>query len=136
MKYIFLALFLAPMFAYSATDKELMEGQDTTPLKILCRIQGGASNAALLVQFVKDKQADPGVYSVVSGMFYPGNKIINTTYEMIGESYSKIGHLDNGGKVIIQISADGTDLVGSIDQSASLFGDGASLYNCTELKIK
>lgn len=136
MKNIFLALTLFPMIAFSLTEKEYMEGADTTPLKVLCKIEGGASNTRLLIQFVKDKQADPGIYSVVGGIFYPGDKIVNTGYEMIGESYSKIGHLDNGGKVIIQVSVDGTDLVGTVDKTTSLFGEGAGLYNCIDLKLK
>jgi hypothetical protein len=140
MKKMIVALSFLPLFAMAATDKEILEGQETTPLKILCKIEGGAPdrspNAGLLVQFVKDNQAEPGVYSEVGGRFFPGNKIVKTTYELIGESFSKVGHLDNGGKVVIQFSVDGTDLVGSIDKTAALFGDGALLYNCVHLKLK
>lgn len=55
---------------------------------------------------------------------------------MYGESYSKIGHLDNGGKVRIHLPIEGVDFVGTVDKTAALFDDGATLSDCIELKLK
>lgn len=128
---IFASAFL-PIIAFGADD--LIKGKDTTPLKVLCKAPGYA--AQILVQFVKDNQAEPGVYVVQRGQFWPANKITKVSYELYGESMSKVGRLDNGGKVRLYFTVSGVDLVGTLEKSDATFGDDTTLTDCQDLMLK
>ncbi len=129
-----MALCAVSFAAKPKSDREIISGKDTTPLKVLCRAPG--ATGGILVQFVKDKQADPGVYTVQRGMFYPANKIKRVTYELVGETWSKVGHLDNGGKVRLHFAVGSMELVGDLKGSNAFFGDDSALEGCEDLKLK
>ena len=128
---LILAMIL-PFFAFAGEDP--ITDQNTTPLKVLCRAQGYVPK--IMVQFVRDNQAVPGVYVVQNDQFWPANKITRVSFELYGESMSKVGQLDNGGRVRLFMSVDGRDLMGKLEGSNATFGDDATLYNCIDLRLK